>query len=132
MATYVMNQTAPNLLTFVIVPVEANKSFGSLYEINSRIDEISQVVQQLITLKLLTTSATRLKFLKVLLVTLHPSQQAVFWAVLSVQLPFHQPAPKSNRLYFPRLNRFLLKKKKKKSSAKAAVGIWRIQWGSGY
>ena len=40
MATYVMNQTAPNLLTFVIVPVEANKSFGSLYEINSESDEI--------------------------------------------------------------------------------------------
>ena len=35
-----MNQTAPNLLTFVIVPVEANKSFGSLYEINSESDEI--------------------------------------------------------------------------------------------
>ena len=40
LSTYVMNELAPDLSTFVIVPKEGSKSFGSLYEVRSENDEI--------------------------------------------------------------------------------------------
>ena len=40
MSSYVVNQLSPNLVTFVIVPVQEDQSFGSLYEIKSESDEI--------------------------------------------------------------------------------------------
>ena len=40
LANYVMTQLAPDLSTFVIVPLQGDQSFGSLYEIKSEVDEI--------------------------------------------------------------------------------------------
>jgi hypothetical protein len=40
LASYVMNELTPELTTFVIVPVQEDQSFGSLYEIKSESDEI--------------------------------------------------------------------------------------------
>ena len=40
LASYVMNELSPDLVTFVIVPVQEEQSFGSLYEIKSEADEI--------------------------------------------------------------------------------------------
>lgn len=40
MANYVMSQLAPDLATFIIVPVQQEQTFGSLYEIKSESDEI--------------------------------------------------------------------------------------------
>jgi len=40
LSTYVMNQLAPDVSTFVIVPKEGSKAFGSLFEIKSENDEI--------------------------------------------------------------------------------------------
>ena len=40
LASYVMNELSPDLVTFVIVPVQEDQSFGSLYEIKSESDEI--------------------------------------------------------------------------------------------
>jgi hypothetical protein len=40
LSTYVMNQLAPDMVSFVIVPVQQSQSFGSLYEIRSESDEI--------------------------------------------------------------------------------------------
>ena len=40
LSTYVMQQLAPNLVTFVIVPNQATSTFGSLFEIKSEADEI--------------------------------------------------------------------------------------------
>ena len=40
LATYVVNQLSPDLVTLVIVPVQADQSFGSLFEIKSESDEI--------------------------------------------------------------------------------------------
>jgi hypothetical protein len=40
LASYVMNQLSPDLVTFLIVPVQESQSFGSLYEIKSEADEI--------------------------------------------------------------------------------------------
>ena len=40
LSTYVMQQLSPNLVTFVIVPNQANSTFGSLFEIKSEADEI--------------------------------------------------------------------------------------------
>ena len=40
MATYVMNQVAPDLVNIVIVPKQDSQGFGSLYEIKSEADEI--------------------------------------------------------------------------------------------
>ena len=40
MASYVMNELSPNLVTFLIVPVQEDQVFGSLYEIKSESDEI--------------------------------------------------------------------------------------------
>ena len=40
LAGYVMNKVAPNLVTFVIVPVQETQSFGSMFEIKSEADEI--------------------------------------------------------------------------------------------
>ena len=37
---YVMNELAPDLATFVIVPKEGSKAFGSLFEVKSENDEI--------------------------------------------------------------------------------------------
>ena len=42
LSAYVMNQLAPDLTTFVIVPQDDTQTFGSLYEIKSESDEISQ------------------------------------------------------------------------------------------
>jgi len=40
LASFVMNNLSPDLVTFVIVPVQDDQSFGSLYEIKSESDEI--------------------------------------------------------------------------------------------
>ena len=40
LAAYVVNQLAPDLVTMVIVPVQIDQSFGSLFEIKSEADEI--------------------------------------------------------------------------------------------
>ena len=40
LSAYVMNQLAPDLTTFVIVPQDDTQTFGSLYEIKSESDEI--------------------------------------------------------------------------------------------
>jgi hypothetical protein len=40
LATYVTNQTAPDIVTFVIVPEQESQVFGSLFEIKSEMDEI--------------------------------------------------------------------------------------------
>lgn len=40
LSAYVMNQLAPDLTTFVIVPQDETQTFGSLYEIKSESDEI--------------------------------------------------------------------------------------------
>lgn len=40
LATYVMNQTAPNISNFVIVPRNSNLNFGSLYEIQTTSSQI--------------------------------------------------------------------------------------------
>ena len=40
LATYVMNELAPDLTNFIIVPKLGQLSFGSLYEIKSENDEI--------------------------------------------------------------------------------------------
>jgi hypothetical protein len=40
LATYVVNQLAPDLVTLVVVPVQVDQSFGSLFEIKSESDEI--------------------------------------------------------------------------------------------
>jgi hypothetical protein len=40
LATYVTNQLSPDIVTFVIVPELESKSFGSLFEIKSELDEI--------------------------------------------------------------------------------------------
>jgi len=40
LSSYVMNELSPDLVTFVIVPVQESQSFGSLFEIKSESDEI--------------------------------------------------------------------------------------------
>lgn len=40
LAGYVISELTPDLVTFVITPVQGNQSFGSLYEIKSESDEI--------------------------------------------------------------------------------------------
>jgi len=40
LSTYVMNQLAPDITTFVIVPKQGSKAFGSLFEVKSENDEI--------------------------------------------------------------------------------------------
>jgi hypothetical protein len=40
LANYVMQELAPDLSTFIIVPVQEDQSFGSLYEIKAEADEI--------------------------------------------------------------------------------------------
>ena len=40
LSTYVMNQLSPDITTFVIVPKQGSKSFGSLFEVKSENDEI--------------------------------------------------------------------------------------------
>jgi len=40
LASYVMNSLSPDIVTFVIVPVQDSQIFGSLYEIKSESDEI--------------------------------------------------------------------------------------------
>ena len=40
LSSYVMSQLSPNLVTFIIVPVQLNQSYGSLQEIKSESDEI--------------------------------------------------------------------------------------------
>jgi len=40
LANYVMSQLAPDLSVFILVPVQEEQSFGSLYEIKSEADEI--------------------------------------------------------------------------------------------
>jgi hypothetical protein len=40
LANYVMQQLAPDLSTFIIVPVQQSQTFGSLYEIKAESDEI--------------------------------------------------------------------------------------------
>lgn len=40
LANYVMTQLAPDLSTFIIVPVQESQGFGSLYEIKAEADEI--------------------------------------------------------------------------------------------
>tara|TARA_E500000331_G_scaffold259456_1_gene250301 strand:- start:18 stop:1289 length:1272 start_codon:yes stop_codon:yes gene_type:complete len=40
LSTYVMNELAPDVATFVIVPKEGSKAFGSLFEVKSENDEI--------------------------------------------------------------------------------------------
>jgi len=40
LSTYVMNQLAPKVVTFVIVPVQEDQTYGSLQEIKSESDEI--------------------------------------------------------------------------------------------
>ena len=40
LSTYVMTELAPDINTFVIVPVQANKAFGTMYEIKCESDEI--------------------------------------------------------------------------------------------
>ena len=40
LVTYVMNQTAPDIVNFLIVPAQGTQSFGSLYEIKADNDEI--------------------------------------------------------------------------------------------
>lgn len=40
LATYVMNQVSPDITTFLIVPKQGDKSFGSLFQINAQPDEI--------------------------------------------------------------------------------------------
>ena len=40
LSTYVMNRLAPNIVNFIIVPKQANLTFGSLYEIRAEKDQI--------------------------------------------------------------------------------------------
>jgi hypothetical protein len=40
LSAYVMNQLAPDVVTFVIVPNQTSQTFGSLFEIKSESDEI--------------------------------------------------------------------------------------------
>jgi hypothetical protein len=40
LANYVMTQLAPDLSTFILVPVQEDQSFGSLYEVKAEADEI--------------------------------------------------------------------------------------------
>ena len=40
LATYVMNSVAPDITNFIIVPVQADQTFGSMYEIKSEENEI--------------------------------------------------------------------------------------------
>ena len=40
LSTYVMNELAPNISTFIIVPDQEDQSFGSLFEIKAESDEI--------------------------------------------------------------------------------------------
>jgi hypothetical protein len=40
LAGYVINELTPDLVTFVLVPVQGDQAFGSLYEIKSESDEI--------------------------------------------------------------------------------------------
>lgn len=40
MITYVINTCAPDISNFVLVPRQASQSFGSLFEVQSRVDEI--------------------------------------------------------------------------------------------
>ena len=40
LSAYVMNQTAPYLVNFIIVPRQNNLSFGSLFEIKSESDQL--------------------------------------------------------------------------------------------
>jgi len=40
LSTYVMNELAPDITTFVVVPKEGTKAFGSLFEVKSENDEI--------------------------------------------------------------------------------------------
>jgi hypothetical protein len=40
LTTYILNSTAPDLSNIVIVPKQSSQVFGSLFEIQSRSDEI--------------------------------------------------------------------------------------------
>jgi len=40
LSTYVMNQLAPDVVSFVIVPIQTSQAFGSLFEIRSEADEV--------------------------------------------------------------------------------------------
>lgn len=40
LSTYVMNRVAPNIVSFIIVPKDADLTFGSLYEIRSEKDQL--------------------------------------------------------------------------------------------
>lgn len=40
LSTYVMNELAPDIVTFLIVPAQVSQSFGALYEIKSEVDEV--------------------------------------------------------------------------------------------
>ena len=40
LSAYVMKQMAPDIVAFVIVPVDSSKGFGSFYEVRSEVDEI--------------------------------------------------------------------------------------------
>jgi hypothetical protein len=40
LSTYIMNQVSPDLVSVVIVPVQTNQTFGSMFEIRSEADEV--------------------------------------------------------------------------------------------
>jgi len=40
LSAYVMKQMAPDIVAFVIVPIDNSKGFGSFYEVRSEVDEI--------------------------------------------------------------------------------------------
>jgi hypothetical protein len=40
LTTYILNQTAPDISNLIIVPKQTNQTFGSLFEIQSNVDEI--------------------------------------------------------------------------------------------
>jgi hypothetical protein len=40
LTTYILNTVSPDLANIVIIPKQSNQSFGSLFEIQSRSDEI--------------------------------------------------------------------------------------------
>ena len=62
LTAYVMQQLAPNIVTFVVVPKQLNQTFGSLFEVKSESDEIfisSATVTDIAIIDNIT--ATRLK-----------------------------------------------------------------------
>ena len=62
LSAYVMNQLAPDLAAFVIVPIQENLTFGSLFEVKSEADEVFISSATVDNIEIVTAlTATKLK-----------------------------------------------------------------------